>query len=77
MLILLQDFDCRNHIRVIQAMGDGNRLYVCGTNAHHPKDWVINVSDFLFSIASTIYEIERWRKGNKYAHVTYNVYMLR
>ncbi|CAG7818868.1 unnamed protein product [Allacma fusca] len=41
-----EDFDCRNHIRVIQAMGDGNRLYVCGTNAHNPKDWVINVPTF-------------------------------
>lgn len=34
-------FDCRNHIRVIQPMGDGSRLYICGTNAHSPKDWVI------------------------------------
>ncbi|XP_021968718.1 semaphorin-2A isoform X2 [Folsomia candida] len=42
-----EDFDCRNHIRVIQAMGDGDRLYVCGTNAHNPKDWVINLSAFL------------------------------
>jgi len=25
-------------------MGDGNRLYMCGTNAHSPKDWVIYVS---------------------------------
>ncbi|XP_072392355.1 semaphorin-2A [Diabrotica undecimpunctata] len=37
-----EHFDCRNHIRVIQSMGDGSRLYVCGTNAHNPKDWVIN-----------------------------------
>ncbi|XP_047003750.1 semaphorin-2A-like isoform X1 [Schistocerca americana] len=36
-----EHFDCRNHIRVIQPMGNGNRLYVCGTNAHSPKDWVI------------------------------------
>ncbi|XP_047004553.1 semaphorin-2A-like [Schistocerca americana] len=36
-----EHFDCRNHIRVIQPMGDGTRLYVCGTNAHFPKDWVI------------------------------------
>nr|CAD7423697.1 unnamed protein product [Timema monikensis] len=34
-------FDCRNHVRVIQPMGDGTRLYLCGTNAHSPKDWVI------------------------------------
>ncbi|XP_065352421.1 semaphorin-2A isoform X2 [Cloeon dipterum] len=34
-------FDCHNHIRVIQPMGDGSRLYVCGTHAHNPKDWVI------------------------------------
>ncbi|XP_015783245.1 semaphorin-2A [Tetranychus urticae] len=37
-----EHYDCRNHIRVIQPIGDGNRLYVCGTNAHYPKDWVIN-----------------------------------
>ncbi|TMW44099.1 hypothetical protein DOY81_010821, partial [Sarcophaga bullata] len=35
-----QVFDCKNHIRVIQRM-QGNRLYVCGTNAHNPKDYVI------------------------------------
>lgn len=40
----MQFYDCRNHVRVIQPMGDGSRLYVCGTNAHNPKDWVINVS---------------------------------
>jgi len=37
-------YDCRNHIRVIQPMGDGSRLYVCGTNAHNPRDWVINAN---------------------------------
>ncbi|XP_047003518.1 semaphorin-2A-like [Schistocerca americana] len=36
-----EHFDCRNHIRVIQPITDGNRLYICGTNAHNPKDWVI------------------------------------
>ncbi|XP_045525753.1 semaphorin-2A isoform X1 [Pieris brassicae] len=36
-----EHFDCRNHIRVIQPMGDGSRLYICGTNAHSPKDWVL------------------------------------
>ena len=36
-----RDFDCRNHIRVIQPIGeDGDKLYVCGTNAHSPKDQV-------------------------------------
>ncbi|XP_058066278.1 semaphorin-2A-like [Anopheles bellator] len=34
-------FDCKNHIRVIQPMDSGNRLYICGTNAHNPKDMVI------------------------------------
>lgn len=34
-------FDCKNHIRVIQPMDNGNRLYICGTNAHNPKDVVI------------------------------------
>ena len=37
-----ENFDCRNHIRVIQPMGDGERLYVCGTSAHQPKDLVIH-----------------------------------
>ncbi|XP_055308240.1 semaphorin-2A-like [Sitodiplosis mosellana] len=36
-----QRFECRNHIRVIQSMENGNRLYICGTNAHSPKDYVI------------------------------------
>ncbi|KAA5557042.1 hypothetical protein F3G48_33060, partial [Pseudomonas aeruginosa] len=36
--------ECRNHIRVLQPLGDGERLYVCGTNAHSPKDWVVYVS---------------------------------
>ena len=35
------DYDCRNHIRVIRPIGDGSRLYICGTNAHSPKDEVI------------------------------------
>jgi len=48
-LFLSQFYDCRNHVRVIQPMGDGSRLYVCGTNAHNPKDWVINVSCTLHS----------------------------
>lgn len=39
-----QMFDCKNHIRVIQPMDSGNRLYICGTNAHNPKDLVIYVS---------------------------------
>lgn len=25
-------------------MENGNRLYICGTNAHNPKDYVIHVS---------------------------------
>ena len=28
------EYDCRNHIRVIAPIGDGSRLYICGTNAH-------------------------------------------
>ncbi|KAL7050696.1 hypothetical protein ACKWTF_004184 [Chironomus riparius] len=35
-----QHFDCRNHIRVLQPM-EGNRLYICGTYAHNPKDYII------------------------------------
>ena len=36
-----EKFDCRNHVRVIQPIGDGERLYVCGTNAHNPRDQVV------------------------------------
>ncbi|XP_026463274.1 semaphorin-2A isoform X2 [Ctenocephalides felis] len=36
-----EHYDCRNHVRVIQPIGDGTQLYICGTNAHNPKDWVI------------------------------------
>lgn len=43
-LSLFQVFDCKNHVRVIQSMQQGDRLYVCGTNAHNPKDYVIYVS---------------------------------
>ena len=32
-----ESFDCRNHIRVIQPIGTGDRLYICGTNAHNPQ----------------------------------------
>lgn len=41
-----EPFECRNHIRVLQPLGDGERLYVCGTNAHSPKDWVVYVSSY-------------------------------
>ena len=44
-LFFLQMFDCKNHIRVIQPMDNGTRLYICGTNAHSPKDVVIFVSN--------------------------------
>jgi len=36
-----ENYDCRNHIRVIQSIGNGDRLYVCGTNAHNPADLLI------------------------------------
>lgn len=45
----VQHFDCRNHIRVIQPMSK-NRLYICGTNAHNPKDWVIYVSNLRMAL---------------------------
>ncbi|EEC02951.1 Semaphorin-2A, putative, partial [Ixodes scapularis] len=33
-----EDYECRNHIKVIQPIGDGSKLYVCGTNAQNPRD---------------------------------------
>lgn len=44
---LTQLFECRNHVRVIQPMQNG-KLYICGTNAHNPKDYVIYVSHLIF-----------------------------
>ncbi len=35
-----EDFDCRNHIRVLQPVGQ-DQLYICGTNAHAPRDLVV------------------------------------
>uniref|UniRef100_A0A8D8XHJ2 Semaphorin-2A n=2 Tax=Cacopsylla melanoneura TaxID=428564 RepID=A0A8D8XHJ2_9HEMI len=37
-----EHFECKNHIRIIQPIGDGSRLFVCGTGAHAPKTHVIN-----------------------------------
>ncbi|XP_040568273.1 semaphorin-2A [Lepeophtheirus salmonis] len=34
------EFQCRNHIRVIEVIDD-DRIYVCGSNAHHPLDEVL------------------------------------
>lgn len=36
-----ENYDCRNHVRVIQPIGNGDRLYVCGTNAHNPADLLV------------------------------------
>ena len=66
----IQFYDCRNHVRVIQPMGDGSRLYVCGTNAHNPKDWVINVStqnihfNFFIANAKNVSHIQKGKKKN-------------
>lgn len=61
-------YDCRNHIKVIQRIAP-DRLYVCGTNAQKPWDWIINVSrqqrmesantfeiDFLMTVLSQFVE---------------------
>ncbi|XP_076336169.1 semaphorin-2A-like isoform X1 [Tachypleus tridentatus] len=37
-------YDCKNHIRIIQPIGDGSRFYVCGTNAFSPMDWVVHAN---------------------------------
>ncbi|XP_076322862.1 semaphorin-2A-like isoform X2 [Tachypleus tridentatus] len=36
-------YDCRNHVRVIQPV-EGGKLYICGTNAHNPMDWVVHTN---------------------------------
>lgn len=39
-----EQYDCHNHIRVIQPIGDGSKMYVCGTYAHDPRDFVFQVN---------------------------------
>ncbi|XP_076304927.1 semaphorin-2A-like isoform X1 [Tachypleus tridentatus] len=39
-----EHYDCRNHIRVIQPVEGGKLLYICGTNAHNPMDWVVHAN---------------------------------
>lgn len=34
-------YDCMNHIRVIQPIGDGSRIYVCGTGAYNPRGLIL------------------------------------
>lgn len=47
------DYDCRNHIRVVQVIESSNinsyKLYVCGTNAHSPKDYIIDMKSMQVS----------------------------
>lgn len=38
-----EQYECRNHIKVIQPMAR-DRLYICGTNAQNPKDWVVHAN---------------------------------
>ncbi|XP_065297798.1 semaphorin-2A-like isoform X2 [Dermacentor albipictus] len=43
--LLGKEVDCRNHIRVVQPIGDGRTLYICGTNARAPTDWQVMAED--------------------------------
>ena len=36
-----KEFDCRNNVCMILPIGNGERLYLCGTNAHNPRDQVV------------------------------------
>ena len=72
-----EDYDCRNHIRVIQKI-DEKRLYVCGTNAHSPKDLVMyanlthlarhefyaGVGDGKFQNLLKLFKVEKILKGS-------------
>ena len=41
-----QSYDCRNHIKVIERVGrHRDKLYVCGTNAYNPRDYLIHASN--------------------------------
>lgn len=40
------DYQCGNHIKVIQRVKEGDMLYVCGTNAGKPMDWILDVSGY-------------------------------
>ncbi|XP_064483153.1 semaphorin-2A-like [Ornithodoros turicata] len=43
------DYECKNYIKVIQPIGDGSKLYICGTNANNPMDLEI-YSDNLMDV---------------------------
>lgn len=52
-----QNFECRNHVKVIQPLNKaGDRLYVCGTNAYNPRDYLIYSSNLTVS-SDNIYAI--------------------
>uniref|UniRef100_A0A6G1SMH5 Semaphorin-2A n=2 Tax=Aceria tosichella TaxID=561515 RepID=A0A6G1SMH5_9ACAR len=45
-----ESFDCRNHIKVIQPMTRlGDKLYVCGTNAYNPRDYLVHAGNLSVS----------------------------
>lgn len=45
-----QTFDCRNHVKVIQPMSkSGDKLYVCGTNAYNPRDYLVYAANMSVS----------------------------
>lgn len=48
--MFIQSFDCRNHVKVIQPMNKGaDKLYVCGTNAYNPRDYLLYSSNLSLS----------------------------
>ncbi|OQV16107.1 Semaphorin-2A [Hypsibius exemplaris] len=38
-------YHCQNHIRVVQPLLKGQYLYICGTNAFRPKDWIVHAGN--------------------------------
>merc|ERR1719507_1974862 len=66
-----EKFDCRNHVRVIQPIGDGERLYVCGTNAHNPRDQVV------YANLTALYDLGSGRREYSFKRtIKYDSHML-
>lgn len=43
-------FDCHNHIKVIQPINKvGDKLYLCGTNAYNPRDYLVHAANLSVS----------------------------
>ncbi|XP_077513121.1 semaphorin-2A-like [Amblyomma americanum] len=66
--------ECRNHIRVIQPIGNGSTLYVCGTNSRDPTDWQVRAMDLsLIPVAEQVPIMESNMTGRAEGRCSYFV----